>query len=461
MIHNAYPMKRNASAMGGTPPETKAPESHPKPIGPANPEDFPATGPRKKLRPEGERVQEHANEPPPEAGEESTPGYDSLPHNQNPPGATLSNTSPLYIFLEGLARGKWILDGREQDFTPLKLSELLDGLDHQNPLRHYKDWIQGIRLVNNPPGDPVTDFVLRFLKQLRNLNKLSLNNCSAVTDTGIQYIKDMQLTFLDLNGCTQITDKSLQALIGMPLNYLNLYGCSNITNKGLQALIGMSLDYLNLSGCSNITDEGIQYLPESITQLDLSRCNITNQVLRYLKDRPLTKLNLGGCSKITNESIQYLPMSITQLDLNGCTQITDKGLQHLPNDITQLNLNYCREITDNGLQYLKDKPLTTLYLFGCNKITDHGLQYLPETLTTLDLGELFKITGAGLEYLPKSIIELDLRGCMRIYPIMYKFLHKCPHLQKLRLPDWSSYEGEDLKNYLNKYSYPVEGFLNL
>ena len=231
-------------------------------------------------------------------------------------------------------------------------------------------------------GTSVKDDDLKRLAGLNSLTSVDLQK-TLVSDTGLQYLKDIPLYFLVL-GNTKITDEGLEYLTNMPgLTHLYVNNPA-ISNSGVERLKGMKqLVVLNL-GTTQIDDLSLGYL-----------ANLTNlkTLLIYL-------------TRITDSGLKHL-QGMKQLETLGLgsTGITDAGLAQLAKheNLKSLDITNCK-ITDSGVEHLKDlKNLKKLGL-QLTPVTDLSLQHLHsmKQLESLELQET-KVTPQGIAELQKAL----------------------------------------------------------
>lgn len=191
--------------------------------------------------------------------------------------------------------------------------------------------------------------------------------------------------------------------------------------------------------------DDLKDLPQSLTELDLSRCTITDDALVHLKHlENLHTLKLNCCT-INGSGLEYLRgLGITSLDLSMCNNIEFKYLEQLEK-LSCLFLGG-PHVTDATLQSLPEN-LSALYLYACNNVTDQGLQYLPQSLTKLELYHCRRVTSDGLRYL-SNLTELYLLSCNMNSKGISPHLKKFPNLKILLLPNGERYEGKKLQEYL-------------
>ena len=156
------------------------------------------------------------------------------------------------------------------------------------------------------------------------------------------------------------TDADLEQLRDMPeLETLSLIYCEKITDAGLVHLKNLTnLQYLDLME-TQITDTGLVHLKNltNLQSLGLMKTQITDTGLVHLKD--LTNLKDLGLmeTQITDAGLVHLKdlTNLQDLDLTGCENITDAGLVHLKNltNLKDLSLAGCENITDSGVAELQ------------------------------------------------------------------------------------------------------------
>ncbi|XP_065579653.1 uncharacterized protein LOC136039741 isoform X2 [Artemia franciscana] len=156
---------------------------------------------------------------------------------------------------------------------------------------------------------------------LINLVVLRVQNCN-LSDDALTGIKNMEidasrpplrhlkrLTELDLY-CNEVTDASLEsAFASCSLKKLSLEDCSLITDCGLLNLAAQpesfkrSIEELNLSGCYEVTDLGL-----SILLPELKRLRV---------------LNLKGCREVTSKTLETVKTYCPKLRHLGVSKTSD------------------------------------------------------------------------------------------------------------------------------------------
>ena len=268
---------------------------------------------------------------------------------------------------------------------------------------------------------------------LPNLEKLKLDTCFQLTDPGLHEIlriSGSNLTEINLNK-TSITgllfDKEIKPLHN--LEKLSLEGCPNLTNSGLQGILSIcgglkelnlsdagtgigfvdgmislpNLEKLNLHGCSQLTDEGFHVLMavcgSRIRELDLSHTRISDwgSELDCKKLPNIEMLKLAWCSHLTHRGLggilKTCGSKLRELDLQR-TGITGNGLEEdldALSNLETLSLRCCTELRMDGLNDILNMSAATLVELDISEISTTGLGF-----------------GRGLNFLP-NLEKLNLR----------------------------------------------------
>lgn len=273
----------------------------------------------------------------------------------------------------------------------------------------------------------ISEFTIKSLCNLENIEILDLSNCGSVTDEILDHVLNLKnLRTLNLSN-TKITDDSLMILSDAhELSNLNISKCDDITDSGLFYLKYYNkIEKLDISDCPFITDAGI----EQLSHLDT-----------------LKTLYMKSISKLTSTSIKNLSKikTIEILSLRDNDWVDDVALGAIINfeDLIRLDLRNCHNITDFSIKILSSlKSLKALNLRGCANVTDKGIFYLTEvsTLEDLDLSYLHQLTDKSLYYiseLPK-LKRLVLNWCRHVTFIGLKSIidkqHKYQQLKELSI----------------------------
>lgn len=303
-------------------------------------------------------------------------------------------------------------------------------------------YITGIRMTTG-----------EVLAQLRvcipNLEKLNLVKCSALTDLGIYEI-------LRISG-TRLRELSLakSCLTGIKLKHrvvsllnlekLDLQGCSYLTNTGLWNIIriyGENLKELNLSETiitGIFPEQGRICLP-NLEKLNLHKCS-------RLTDKGLERI-LSMCGSNLRE------LDLSETGLVECTFESDAV--KLPN-IEILNLARCSKLTYGGFSRilkLCQSSLRALYLqeTGTTRAGfQDGFDSLP-LLEKLSLKSWHNLRMSGLNEilrnLGSSLIELDLSELKTTGIGFGSGLNSLPNLEKLNLGHQFTLEDQGIREIL-------------
>ncbi|XP_030378361.1 dynein regulatory complex subunit 6 [Scaptodrosophila lebanonensis] len=282
--------------------------------------------------------------------------------------------------------------------------------------------------------------IVQFNPQLQ---KLKINACSAVTNTGASQLHRLsRLRHLDLSNCDSITSNGIiegvareenLVLEELDVSYLQICEeCINAIASNLRALRS-----LHLSHCVNgVTDKAVQCIISKLRwlrELSLeSCCLLTDAALTGIN---LAKLELNRSNSQTSSLDNfYPPISHTLAERDrfaGSLQsikisLRSKAEEEIVRDAKrkqamfaayEMNLINDEDFEGHNIQQLRG--LRSLNLRGCNKISDVSLKYGLKhvELRRLLLSNCQQISLLGMEQLVNncpSIEELDLSDCYNI-----------------------------------------------
>lgn len=332
------------------------------------------------------------------------------------------------------------------------------------------------------------DLTFRYASFVRRLNFMSFGG--ELTDHMVSRIADCtRLERLTLVNCTNLTDESLEAILSkMPnLVALDLTGVGSVSDRSITALAHTAsrLQGINLGGCKLVTDEGITQLATHCTLLrrvKLAGLQVTNQsVIHLARQCPLLlEMDLNGCTAISNDAIRELwtcsghvrelklgligaaltddafpvpadpqlrmitspngsqspPLILPPetgltttrsfehlriLDLTGCTSLTDaavEGIISVAPKIRNLVLAKCTLLTDNAIASVckLGRYLHYLHLGHVSLITDRAVIQLARTCTRLryvDLACCTQLTDLSVSELA-TLVKLRRIGLVRV-----------------------------------------------
>ena len=273
-------------------------------------------------------------------------------------------------------------------------------------------------------GDEVSNGTLYPLVKCKRIERLTLTNCTKLTDDNLAPMiqGNRSLLALDVTGLEGITDRTMMAVAEncYRLQGLNITNCHKISDDSLVAL-GQScrhLKRLKLNGCSQITDRAVITFAmhcHQLLEIDLHDCKLLSDdsvTALITEGRHLRELRLAHCSLITDEAFLNLPMdrtfeSLRILDLTDCSELGDAGVQRIVTAAPRLRnlvLAKCRQITDRGVISITKlgKNLHYIHLGHCNRITDIGVSQLVRLcnrIRYIDLACCHNLTDASVTQL--------------------------------------------------------------
>lgn len=202
------------------------------------------------------------------------------------------------------------------------------------------------------------DQKLSHISGLKNLRALSLSSSATITDLGVGYISNLDLTTLSLGICNQIGNAGISFLSRViTLTDLSLKQCKAITYHGYAALsVLTNLKTLRLEDCG---ESNLEFLRNFtfLEAVDLSKC----MFLKKKEILPVTlclsnllELNLSGCRKLKNEAIEKI-LHLTKLralNLAQCTKITTSGILRCTalQNLRYLDFTDCKNVKGSSVK---------------------------------------------------------------------------------------------------------------
>ncbi|CAE7013292.1 hypothetical protein PTNB73_00966 [Pyrenophora teres f. teres] len=297
------------------------------------------------------------------------------------------------------------------------------------------------RLNLSALGSEVSDGTLKPLSSCKRVERLTLTNCTKLTDLSLEAILEgnRYILALDISNVEAITDKTMYALAqhAVRLQGLNITNCKKITDESLEAVAQncRHLKRLKLNGCSQLSDRSIIAFARNcryILEIDLHDCKNLDDasITTLITEGPnLRELRLAHCWKITDQAFLRLPAEATYdclriLDLTDCGELQDSGVQKIVYAAPRLRnlvLAKCRNITDRAVMAITrlGKNLHYIHLGHCSRITDVGVAQLVKLcnrIRYIDLACCTALTDASvmqLAALPK-LKRIGLVKCAAI-----------------------------------------------
>lgn len=281
-------------------------------------------------------------------------------------------------------------------------------------------------------GEEINDSLFTRIAQCVRLERLTLLNCSTITDAALTRVLPCcpNLVALDLTGVNDTTEKAIVALASSTkrLQGINLGGCKKLTDRGILALAANCplLRRVKLCGLGQITDQAVSALAKScplLLEVDLTHCKlVTDESVRDIWTfcGNMREMRLSHCSELTDAAFPTSPKNdilnagpnpfpsstpyaadrpfplrlskrfdhLRLLDLTACAAITDEaveGIISVAPKIRNLVLAKCSLITDRAVESIcaLGKHLHYLHLGHANNITDRSIRSLARSCTRL------------------------------------------------------------------------------
>uniref|UniRef100_A0A093VL98 SCF E3 ubiquitin ligase complex F-box protein grrA n=1 Tax=Talaromyces marneffei PM1 TaxID=1077442 RepID=A0A093VL98_TALMA len=270
----------------------------------------------------------------------------------------------------------------------------------------YSELIRRLNLASL--ASKITDGELSAFTQCKRIERLTLTNCSKLTDKGVSDLVEgnRHLQALDVSELHALTDnffRSVTALLSTLRNMreLRLAQCVEIDDSSFLRLpphsLFESLRALDLTACEQIRDDAIERITDAaprLRHLVLNKCRfITDRaVLAICKlGKNLHLVHLGHCSNITDAAVSQLVKScnrIRYIDLACCNLLTDASVQQLATlpKLKRIGLVKCQAITDWSILALarsralphsvSPSCLERVHLSYCVNLTMEGIHAL-------------------------------------------------------------------------------------
>lgn len=297
-----------------------------------------------------------------------------------------------------------------QSSSTLKLCDVRPDLFTETLLLEALSCVPNVKQVHFCNVAATNDFILeQFATSCHRLEKLFLNGCSDIEDSGVKNVicATKNLQQLSLLGCKRLTSEILEFLPSS-LEILNLSNCTLVTSEPTWCHSfkrTYALKSLNLHGLS-VTDEDVQQIVAFCPLIDTFALSSSNPFMG---------------SGISDSSLSYLSLLVHLKDINlmGADRITDNGLVHLLQSCTKiekLSLGFCSGLSNRSLLRLSDLPrLTHLSIFECTAVSDETMLSLSSLmyLKYIDCHACHQLTRASLPYFIAGFPSLQFVNIMR------------------------------------------------
>lgn len=324
------------------------------------------------------------------------------------------------------------------------LKSVASSVGKPDSLFAYADLIKRLNL--SALTEDVSDGTVVPFAQCKRVERLTLTNCSKLTDKGVSDLVEgnRHLQALDVSDLASLTDHTLYTVArNCPrLQGLNITGCSNVTDESLLVVSQncRQIKRLKLNGVSEVTDRSIQSFAENcpaILEIDLHDCKLVTSasVTALLTTlRHLRELRLAHCVEINDSAFLKLPEHLTFdsmriLDLTACDQVKDDAVERIINASPRLRnlvLAKCRFITDRSVAAIckLGKNLHYVHLGHCSQITDSAVIQLIKSCN--------------------RIRYIDLACCNSLTDVSVKQLATLPKLRRIGLVKCQSITNESI-----------------
>ena len=301
----------------------------------------------------------------------------------------------------------------------------------------YQDLVK--RLNMSTLAGQVSDGSLLGMVDCKRIERLTLTNCTKLTDVSLQPLIEgnRSLLALDVTGLDQLTDRTLITVADhcLRLQGLNVTNCKKLTDASITAIAKSCrhLKRLKFNGCVQLTDTSIITVASHNPQL----LEIDLHALPHIESPSITAL-ITSC------------LHLRELRLAHCTRINDSAFLDLPHDLPTpftldslriLDLTDCNELGDRGVERIVSASprLRNLILAKCRHITDRAvfaITKLGKNLHYIHLGHCARITDSSIEALAKScnrIRYVDLACCSNLTDSSVTKLAALPKLKRIGL----------------------------
>ncbi|TFY61655.1 hypothetical protein EVJ58_g4378 [Rhodofomes roseus] len=344
------------------------------------------------------------------------------------------------------------------NFTRLStLVKMMRVLSRQDQTFEYARFIRRLNFLYL--GSEMTDSLLSRLANCVRLERLTLINCTSITDDGLARVLPSchNLVALDLTSVSDVTDRSIVALAAATskLQGINLGGCKKLTDTSVLALAANCplLRRVKLNGVELITDESVSALAQScplLLEIDLQNCKlITDASVRkiWIHLTTMREMKLSQCVELTDlafpaparvdaqlsTGLNPFPMSNAPL----AEALPPLRISHMFEHLRMLDLTACSQITDDAIEGIISvaPKIRNLVLAKCSQLTDAAVESicrLERHLHYLHLGHASAITDRSVRSLARSCTRLryiDLANCTELTDMS---VYELCSLQKLR-----------------------------
>ncbi|KAJ5085449.1 SCF E3 ubiquitin ligase complex F-box protein grrA [Penicillium argentinense] len=313
------------------------------------------------------------------------------------------------------------------------LKSVASSVGEPNSLFAYADLIKRLNL--SALTEAVSDGTVVPFTQCKRIERLTLTNCSKLTDKSVSDLVDgnRHLQALDVSDLRYLTDHTL-----------------NMVSRNCPRLQG-----LNVTGCTKITDDSLLVVSQNCHQIKrLKLCGVEQitdrTIMSFAENCPaIVEVDLHDCKLVTSQSITALitiSRYLRELRLAHCIEVNDSAFLNLPehmsfDNLRILDLTACEDVKDDAVERIVTAAprLRNLVLAKCRFITDRSVMAicrLGKNLHYVHLGHCSNITDSAVIQLIKScnrIRYIDLACCNRLTDTSVQQLATLPKLRRIGL----------------------------
>uniref|UniRef100_A0A5B7BSV4 Putative RNI-like superfamily protein isoform 3 n=1 Tax=Davidia involucrata TaxID=16924 RepID=A0A5B7BSV4_DAVIN len=282
-------------------------------------------------------------------------------------------------------------------------------------------------------GSAVATDLAKCAHRLSELQSIKLDNC-LITSSGMKAIANLcaPLKKLSLCNCSGVTDEGLSSIVQKhnKLKKLGITCCDMITHVSIDCITSSctSLTSLKMESCSLVSKEAFVLIGQRcrfLEKLIITDNNVDDEGLKSISScTKLLKLGLVSCLNITDDGLSHVGKccpKLTYLELCRSIGITDVGIVAIANGCPALRLigmSYCNRVTDISLISLSNcSSLRGLEIRGCPCVSSAGLSAIAfgcRQLIFLGINECCNINDAGMMSLARysqNLIQIKLSYC--------------------------------------------------
>lgn len=317
------------------------------------------------------------------------------------------------------------------------IHSVVQSIRKANKFFAYQDLVK--RLNMSTLANTVSDGTLFGLADCKRIERLTLTNCTKLTDVSLLPLisGNRSLLALDITGLDQVTNQTMMVVADncLRLQGLNVTGCRKLEDSAIMAIAKSCrhLKRLKFNNCTQLTDSAIMTVAAHSSHL--------------------LEIDLYGLQNLESPAVTALLTSCPQLRemrLAHCSRLDDSAFLDLPHDpdmpisfdaLRILDLTDCGELGDKGVErIIQTCPrLRNLILAKCRQITDRAvfaITKLGKNLHYIHLGHCARITDTSVEALAKAcnrIRYIDLACCSNLTDNSVMKLANLPKLKRIGL----------------------------